>query len=164
MTVHTTQPTGTVVAVRGAVVDVDFTTGHLPQIDEALVIEWDRSELLMVEVQAHLNESTVRKIQMLTDADVTFVLSDGGHNAGIVNPPGRPHSNHQIATHRGQEKYVDPDAWQKAAIHHYRSWGPCWRDWLVGQSSEQISSPPMGAPESGYAPIAKAPGTYVLEP
>src|SRR5215468_3892922 len=56
---------------------------------------------------------SVYKIQQLTDADVTFVLTNGGHNAGIVNPPGRPHSTHQIATHREQEKYVDPDTWQK---------------------------------------------------
>src|SRR6516164_1493254 len=65
---------------------------------------------------------SVYKIQALTDADVTFVLSNGGHNAGIVNPPGRPHSTHQIATHREQEKYIDPDTWQKAAVRHDRSW------------------------------------------
>src|ERR1700730_7278443 len=40
---------------------------------------------------------SVYKIQMLTEADVTFALSNGGHNAGIVNPPGHPNRHHQIA-------------------------------------------------------------------
>ena len=107
---------------------------------------------------------SVYKIQMLTDADVTFVLSNGGHNAGIVNPPGQPHRHHQIATHKEEENYLDPDAWQKAAVHHEGSWWPCWRDWLVRNSSGQTLPPSMGAPESGYAIVGDAPGTYVLVP
>jgi polyhydroxyalkanoate synthase len=106
---------------------------------------------------------SVYKIQMLADADVTFVLSNGGHNAGVVNPPGHPHRHHQIAVHKEHEKYIDPDAWRKTAVHHEGSWWPCWRDWLVKQSSEQISPPPMGAPQSGYVPLDDAPGTYVFE-
>src|SRR6516164_3909205 len=106
---------------------------------------------------------SVYKIQMLTDADVTFVLSNGGHNAGIVNPPGHPHRHHQIALHKEHEKYIDPDAWQKSAMHHEGSWWPCWRDWLDRQSSEQISPTPLGAPQSGYVPLGDAPGTYVLQ-
>ena len=105
---------------------------------------------------------SVYKIQMLTDADVTFVLSNGGHNAGVVNPPGHPHRHHQIATHKEEEKYIDPDAWQKAAVHHEGSWWPCWRDWLVRHSSEQILPPAMGAAQCGYEPLCDAPGTYVL--
>ena len=107
---------------------------------------------------------SVYKIQMLTDADVTFVLSNGGHNAGVVNPPDHPHRHHQIATHREEEKHVDPDAWQKTAVHHEGSWWPCWRGWLVRQSTEQISPPPMGAPQSGYVPLGDAPGTFVFDP
>jgi polyhydroxyalkanoate synthase len=103
---------------------------------------------------------SVYKIQMLTHADVTFVLSNGGHNAGVVNPPGRPHRHHQIATHKEAETYIDPDAWQKAAAHHEGSWWPCWRDWLVRQSSDQIAPPPMSA---GRKTFGDAPGTYVLE-
>ena len=106
---------------------------------------------------------SVYKIQMLADADVTFVLSNGGHNAGIVNPPGRPHRHHQIALHKEHDKYVDPDAWQKGAVHHDGSWWPCWRDWLVKQSSERIPPPPMGVPQSGFAPLVDAPGTYVFQ-
>lgn len=105
---------------------------------------------------------SVYKIQMLTHADVTFVLSNGGHNAGIVNPPGHPHRYHQIATHKEEEKYVDPDAWQKEAVCHEGSWWPCWESWLNSHSSDQVSPPSLGN-ASGYAPLADAPGTYVFE-
>ena len=103
---------------------------------------------------------SVYKIQMLTHADVTFVLSNGGHNAGVVNPPGRSGRHHQIATHKEEETYVDPDAWQKAAVRHEGSWWPCWRDWLVRQSSEKVAPPKMAG---GRTPLGDAPGTYVLE-
>jgi polyhydroxyalkanoate synthase len=106
---------------------------------------------------------SVYKIQMLADADVTFVLSNGGHNAGIVNPLGAPHRHHQIALHKEHEKYIDPDAWQKTAVYHEGSWWPCWRDWLVRQSSEQISPPPLGAPQSDYPSLGDAPGSYVFQ-
>ena len=68
MTKGTAQSKGTVVAVRGAVVDAAFEIGDLPQIDEALVIEWDRPEVLMVEVQAHLDERTVRGVALQATA------------------------------------------------------------------------------------------------
>jgi polyhydroxyalkanoate synthase len=107
---------------------------------------------------------SVYKIQMLTDADVTFVLSNGGHNAGIVNPPGHPNRHHQIATHKEHDTYIDPDSWQTSATHMEGSWWPCWRDWLARHSSRQTQPPSMGAPAIGYAPLCDAPGTYVLEP
>jgi polyhydroxyalkanoate synthase len=107
---------------------------------------------------------SVYKIQMLTDADVTFVLSSGGHNAGIINPPGHPHSRHQIATHRETETYIDPDTWQASAVHHEKSWWLCWLEWLERFSIETVAPPAMGAPAKGYPSLCDAPGTYVLEP
>jgi F-type H+/Na+-transporting ATPase subunit beta len=58
------KPAGRVVAVRGAVVDVSFEPAELPRLDEALVVEWDRAEKLIVEVQAHLDERTVRAVAL----------------------------------------------------------------------------------------------------
>lgn len=101
---------------------------------------------------------SVYKIQMLTDADVTFVLSNGGHNAGIVNPPGHPGRHYQIAIHKEHETYVDPSTWQMTARPVEGSWWPCWRDWLDRNSSKMVPPPPMGAP------LCDAPGSYVLEP
>lgn len=106
---------------------------------------------------------SVYKIQALTDADVTFVLSNGGHNAGIVSPPGNPHREHQIATHREAENYVDPDLWQQQAEHREGSWWPCWLDWIERHSGDRTTPPPMGAPGRGVEPLCDAPGTYVFE-
>lgn len=106
---------------------------------------------------------SVYKIQALTDADVTFVLSSGGHNAGIVNPPGNAKRYHQIATHKKNERYIDPDAWQRRAAHHEGSWWPCWQNWLVRHSGKKMTAPPaMAAPAKGYGPLGDAPGEYVL--
>jgi polyhydroxyalkanoate synthase len=107
---------------------------------------------------------SVYKIKMLTDAEVTFVLSNGGHNAGIVSPPGHPKRRHQIATHKEGALYVDPDRWRASAAEHEGSWWPCWLDWLGERSSAPVAPPKMGAPEKGLAPLYDAPGGYVLMP
>ncbi|MGE0270270.1 MAG: PHA/PHB synthase family protein [Alphaproteobacteria bacterium] len=103
------------------------------------------------------------KIQMLTDADVTFVLSNGGHNAGIVSEPGHPGRHHQIATTAETQNYVDPDTWQVNAQVMEGSWWPCWRNWLVDHSGQPAAPPPIGAPDRGYRILGDAPGSYVLE-
>ena len=66
-----TQPTelsGKVLAVRGAVVDVAFAGAKLPLIDEALIVTWDQPETLIIEVQAHLDASTVRGVALQATA------------------------------------------------------------------------------------------------
>jgi F-type H+/Na+-transporting ATPase subunit beta len=60
--------TGTVIAIRGGVIDVAFPGGSLPQINEALVVGWDRPEPLVVEVQSHVDEHTVRVIALSATA------------------------------------------------------------------------------------------------
>ncbi|MDR3538574.1 MAG: F0F1 ATP synthase subunit beta [Acetobacteraceae bacterium] len=55
---------GVVVAVRGPVLDVAFTTPPLPRLEEALVVAWDRPGSLVAEVQSHLDANTVRAIAL----------------------------------------------------------------------------------------------------
>ncbi len=59
---------GKVISVRGVVVDVSFADGILPEINTALVVEWDRPEPLILEVHAHENATTVRAIALQTTA------------------------------------------------------------------------------------------------
>ncbi len=55
---------GVVVAVHGAVIDVAFDSGPLPRLEEALVVQWDQPDTLILEVQAHLDERTVRGVAL----------------------------------------------------------------------------------------------------
>jgi F-type H+/Na+-transporting ATPase subunit beta len=61
-------PLGTVISVRGAVVDVSFAGGVLPPINTALIVEWDRPESLMLEVHSHIDPITVRSIALQATA------------------------------------------------------------------------------------------------
>lgn len=100
---------------------------------------------------------SVYKILPLTDTEVTFLLTSGGHNAGVVSPPGTPSRSYQVATNAHDAPYVDPDIWQWKTELHQGSWWPAWVAWLA-QSAGPLRPPP---PVSGLAP---APGNYVLEP
>ena len=65
---------------------------------------------------------SVFKIHLLADSDVTFVLTSGGHNAGIVSEPGHPRCSYQIATRKEGEIYIDPDQWQAMMPRRDGSW------------------------------------------
>ncbi len=86
MTTDSNTPLGKVIAVRGAVVDVSFAPGRLPQLDEALVIEWDRPEKLIVEVQAHLDKQTVRGVALQATAGLRRGVSVRASGAPVTVP------------------------------------------------------------------------------
>jgi len=104
------------------------------------------------------------KVHLLTDTTVTFVLTAGGHNAGIVSEPGHPRRWYRVATQASDERYVDPDTWLQRAERREGSWWPEWVAWLASHSGDPIEPPPLGAAAAGYAPLADAPGSYVLQP
>ena len=107
---------------------------------------------------------SVFKIHLLADSDVTFVLTSGGHNAGIVSEPGHPKRSYQIATRKEGEIYIDPDQWQAMMPRHEGSWWPDWQSWLESHSTELVDPPSLGLPEQGYPPLGDSPGLFVLQP
>jgi polyhydroxyalkanoate synthase len=107
---------------------------------------------------------SVYKIHLLCDAEeVSFVLTSGGHNAGIVSEPGHPRRRYRIGTWSEGEAYVDPDTWYRNAPVEAGSWWPAWQHWLAVRSGTMQPAPAMGAPEAGYPALEHAPGTYVLQ-
>ena len=104
---------------------------------------------------------SVFKLHLMADTDVTFVLTNGGHNQGIVSPPGREDRHYRIATQSSRDCYVDPETWLRTASYHDGSWWPAWIAWLTGHSGAPVPPPPMGKPGTDFAPLGPAPGTYV---
>ena len=105
----------------------------------------------------------VYKIHLLTDTDVSFCLTSGGHNVGVVNPPGPGVKRHyQLTTRAADAAYVDPDTWAATTASHEGSWWPAWADWLAQSAGKQVAPPAMGRQAAGDPPLDDAPGRYVL--
>ena len=100
---------------------------------------------------------SVFKVHLLTRSDVTFVLTSGGHNAGVVSEPGHRGRTYQMRTKKADGPYVDPDRWSEAAPHHEGSWWPDWQRWLADRSG----GPVVPAPQAPA--LCDAPGTYIFE-
>jgi polyhydroxyalkanoate synthase len=102
------------------------------------------------------------KINLQTSAEVTYLLTTGGHNAGIVSEPAHPDRSFRIAEKGADGHYLDPDRFLLEARRESGSWWPQWASWLTDHSGAQTAPPSMGAAEAGYPPSADAPGVYVL--
>lgn len=100
------------------------------------------------------------KIHYEVDADVTFVLTSGGHNAGIVAPPTEPGHFYQVKTKFADGPYLGPDEWQKTAPRIEGSWWPEWMRWLNAQSGEMCEPPRVGM-DGSSGDLPDAPGDYV---
>lgn len=104
---------------------------------------------------------SVYKFHLPSDAEsVTFVLTSGGHNAGIISEPGHPRRSYRIATRKEGETYVDPHSFLETTPSVSGSWWIPWDAWLSKHSSGQTAPPPFPENLKG---LADAPGEYVLE-
>jgi polyhydroxyalkanoate synthase len=103
---------------------------------------------------------SVYKLHLLTDTEITFALTSGGHNVGVVNPPLDARYSYQLAVRGAGGAYVDPDAFLHNARYEPGSWWPAWRLWLAQHSGATAATPPLGS--SNHPPLYDAPGNYVL--
>jgi len=107
---------------------------------------------------------SVFKLTHLLDTDVDFVLTSGGHNAGIVSEPGHPHRSYRHLRYRHGEPHPDPDDWAAAAAETPGSWWPAWVEWLRSLSGRSIAVRQSKQFAADVEVICPAPGTYVLQP
>lgn len=102
-------------------------------------------------------KDSYRGIQQMGSKDKTFIMTQSGHIAGIVNPPTRKKYGH----------YTNPDltlpyeTWQAQADFHEGSWWPHWESWLKKRAGKLIPARIPG--ESSHPALCDAPGTYVAK-
>ena len=105
---------------------------------------------------------SVFKIHQLVPTELTFVLTSGGHNAGVVCGPEHPRRRFRTHTRVPGDKYLDPATWMEQQDVQPGSWWPRWNDWLDDRTSTKVAPPTMGASRKGYKPLRDAPGEYVF--
>jgi polyhydroxyalkanoate synthase len=142
--------------LRSCYVENKFAKGELELAGQRLDLKNVGEDVYIVAaINDHIvpwtsSYATIRHV----GGDVRFVLSSGGHIAGIVNPPG-PKAWYQTADH-----YPDTaQAWRASAERHQGSWWEDWAEWGAERAGELVEPPPVG---SGRFPVlGDGPGDYV---
>ncbi len=96
--------------------------------------------------------STYRTVNVVGSDDVKYTLTNSGHVAGMVNPPGNPKSQHWTKPHAVREESADE--WRASAQRVADSWWNDWAAWAqthAGEMQTPVDLPPGDA----------APGRYV---
>lgn len=102
---------------------------------------------------------SVYQLHRLCDPEITFVLTSGGHNAGIVSEPGHAQRSYQTATRPAHGSWTEPDHWVRQKPPQDGSWWPLWHGWLSRHSGPKRSVDAQKAVTS----LGKAPGQFVLQ-
>jgi polyhydroxyalkanoate synthase len=104
----------------------------------------------------------IRNLKRL--GETAFVLTTGGHNAGIVSEPGRARRSFQISEWNETTPYQSAEDWAAGAERRDGSWWPAWQHWLAERSGPQDAAPPkIGNAKKGFPVLGDAPGTYVRQ-
>jgi polyhydroxyalkanoate synthase len=106
------------------------------------------------------------KIHLQVNTSVTFVLTNSGHNAGIVSEPGHRGRYYRIHERKPGDTYLSPANWlTRSELNQSKSWWSAWENWIAGYSSPDRVKPPsiMGTADGAYKEVCDAPGKYIFE-
>jgi polyhydroxyalkanoate synthase len=151
--------------LRHLFLDNDLAEGRFVINDAPVALSDIRAPIFSVgTVRDHVSPwRSTYKVHLQTDTEVTYLLTTGGHNAGIVSEPGHEGRSFQVMTKKPDDRYLDPETFMAEAPRKEGSWWPEWVAWLDARSGAVVAPPGVGAPSSGFTLLAEAPGAYVLQ-
>ncbi len=145
--------------LRGLFLGNDLAKGRF-RVDGAPVSLSDiRAKIYCVATETdHVSPwRSVFKLSLLTDTDVTFVLTNGGHNGGILSEPGHVGRHFRHGHKNEGDRHVTAADWLDGHQPRQGSWWPHWARWLKDHSTP--AEPRATAP---FEVLDPAPGRYVL--
>jgi len=137
-----------------------FTSKGFPLFGETLRVSEVKVPLCAIACETdHIAPwiSSFNGVAQMGSTDKTFILSESGHIAGIVNPPSKKKYGHYTS----DAPIHNPNEWKGVATRHEGSWWPRWGEWLAGRSGPMVAAREPGDKE--HPVLAPAPGTYVSE-
>lgn len=151
--------------LRKLFLDNDLAEGRYRVGDQAIAINDIRTPIFAVGTEDdHVAPwRSVYKLHLFADTEITFVLTSGGHNAGIVSEPGHAHRHFRIAKTPAHTAFRAPEDWLAETAADVGSWWPEFATWLGNHSGKVAGLPPMGAASGRYRALCDAPGTYVMQ-
>jgi polyhydroxyalkanoate synthase subunit PhaC len=149
--------------LRKLFLDNDLAEGSFEVGGRAIALSDIRQPLFVVGTETdHVSPwRSVYKLNLLADTEITFLLTSGGHNAGIVSEPGHAGRAFRVSQKSPVDRFIDPVTWMTRTTNQPGSWWPEWVTWLVARSGDLTSPPRMGL--AAGAPLENAPGSYVLQ-
>lgn len=102
---------------------------------------------------------TYRTTQLVGSDDITYVLSNAGHIASLVNPPNNPKASYFVGGNAGT---VDAETWRAASTKKSGSWWTEWADWAKERSGA-LKDAPGDLGDGAHRELAEAPGLYVRD-
>ncbi len=145
--------------LRGLCQGDGFARGHFPVFGDPVSLADVQVPLCAIACETdHIApwRASFAGVSQMGSADKTFLLSQSGHIAGIINPPSKGKYGHHV----NPAVMTTPDDWIAGATFHQASWWPRWGAWLAAQSGAQVPARVPG--DSGVAVLGPAPGTYVV--
>lgn len=145
--------------LRGLCQKDGFAKGEFPVFGKPVSLQGIQVPLCAIACEtdhiAHWKGS-FNGIKQMGSADKTFILSQSGHIAGIINPPSKGKYGHYTSP---APIAGTPEDWQANATFNAGSWWPRWGEWLAARSGPMVQA---RTPGDGATILAPAPGTYVM--
>ncbi|MEI8298082.1 MAG: alpha/beta fold hydrolase [Pseudomonadota bacterium] len=142
--------------------DNELATGRFPLHGKPVSLGEIQAPMFVVGTETdHVApwKSVYKVGSLVRSPDYTFLLTSGGHNAGIVSGPVHPKRKHRVRRTDRAARVLGADDWLAATPPATGSWWPTWQQWLVAHSTARVAPPAMGA--EGYPALGDAPGEYV---